>query len=431
MEQSKMKAKPNNIASRHPQVVMIYEDEEDVHGAVEILSSQFDEYRTIPMDKDTSKFLQMTTPAVILFALKSVAKCIEYYSNLVESGKLSHPHHSVLLCSNKESAVAFRCCIKDLFDNYFVYQPLYEKYRLVMIVHNGLTRAALDSKVSKYNEENFEEIDEQLAQLIDESSECKKQLLNKVEQSRADIKKVTENYQQQPELQQLSTEQLLEEVTQNHVKPLLSILENDIKSGLDSMISQLIEAKTSAKAQETKSKGLITHRPNLKKRAPSEASEEIHEVVTEAASKQADALELPLAETSPEKTRNKILVVEDNALYRDMLVNVLNKENFDIEEAEDGLCALKKIKQFEFDLIIMDLFMPKLDGLNVTKKIRQASGGKDIPVIALTGNKNKELIRKWAAYGLKGYIIKPSNKEEILSSVSKVFAPTQTPDAVH
>ncbi|WP_440873719.1 response regulator [Thalassotalea sp. PLHSN55] len=436
-----MKAKPNIMASRHPQVVMVFDHEEDVHGAVEILNSHFEHYRTIAMNKETTRFLTTTRPAVILFALKSVASGIEYYSDLVESAKLSHPHFSVLLCSNKESALAFRCCVKGLFDNYFVYQPLYEKYRLVMIVHNGLAKAASDTKFMEFNEENFEEIDEQLAQLIDDSSEVKKALLGKVEKSREDILKATESYQQQPEIQQLSTEQIMDQVTENHVKPLLSLLENDIKSGLDSMISQLLAAQTCNKEKEIKSKGLISHQPSIKKRKKPEAETESaieesspHKTAqpTPASTLVDDELVNDLSDELPEIAdpaliiKNKILVVEDNALYRDMLVNVLSKENFEIDEAEDGLCALKKIKQHEYDLIIMDLFMPKLDGLNVTKKIRQVSGGKDIPVIALTGNKNKELIRKWAAYGLKGYIIKPSSKEEILSSVSRVFKTAAT-----
>jgi CheY-like chemotaxis protein len=69
----------------------------------------------------------------------------------------------------------------------------------------------------------------------------------------------------------------------------------------------------------------------------------------------------------------------------------------------------------------MDLFMPNLDGLNATKQIRQLSQGIDIPVIALTGNKNKENVKKWAHYGLKGYIIKPSNREEILKTVKSAL----------
>ncbi len=422
-----MKAKPINIASRHPQVVMIFDQEEDIHGAVEILSAQFDQYRAIAMNAETTNFLMATKPAVVLFALKSVAKSIEYYAKLVEQSKLVHPHYSVVLCSNKESAVAFRCCMKGLFDNYFVHQPLYEKYRLVMIVHNGIARSSFGNKVNEFNEENFEEMDEKLVQLINEGSDCKKALLAKVEQSREDIIKVTENYQPQPEQQKLSPQELLAQVTQEHVKPLLSILENDIRSGIDNMITQMMEAQTSVKEQENKAKGLVTHVPFIKEKQRDNEAKNMETSLEDDSAAEALLAKNPLVKDAETNSQNRILVVEDNALYRDMLVNVLSKENFVIDEAEDGLCALKKIRQFDFDLIIMDLFMPKLDGLNVTKKIRQASGGKDIPVIALTGNKNKDLIRKWAAFGLKGYIIKPSTKEEILSSVSRVFST----DAVH
>ncbi|WP_394391809.1 response regulator [Shewanella woodyi] len=123
-----------------------------------------------------------------------------------------------------------------------------------------------------------------------------------------------------------------------------------------------------------------------------------------------------------EKDKVKILVVEDNQLYRDMLVNILKKESFDVHEAADGLNALQKIKNTQYALVLMDLFMPNLDGINTTKQIKAINGNKSLPVIALTGNKNKDLIKTWAEQGLKGYILKPSTKKEILEAVTKVLS---------
>lgn len=160
------------------------------------------------------------------------------------------------------------------------------------------------------------------------------------------------------------------------------------------MLSQKASIKEALPIKKQKRKGLITHVASMKK-----SEDEI--------------------ETAKDVLTHSILVVEDNKLYRDMISSVLSKENYHVDEAEDGLCALDKIKKSHYDLILMDLFMPNLDGLNATKKIRQLSGGIDTPVIALTGNKNKELVKKWANYGLKGYIIKPSTKSEILSVVKK------------
>ena len=63
-----------------------------------------------------------------------------------------------------------------------------------------------------------------------------------------------------------------------------------------------------------------------------------------------------------ELDKKKILIVEDNDMYRNMLVTVLRTAEFDVEEASDGLAALDKIKGNHYDCVLMDLFMPKLDG---------------------------------------------------------------------
>ena len=65
--------------------------------------------------------------------------------------------------------------------------------------------------------------------------------------------------------------------------------------------------------------------------------------------------------------------------------------------------------------------MPHLDGLNTTKHIRQVGKNKKTPVIALSGNKNKAIVKKWACHGLAGYIVKPSTKDEILSVVNRLL----------
>ena len=63
--------------------------------------------------------------------------------------------------------------------------------------------------------------------------------------------------------------------------------------------------------------------------------------------------------------------------------------------------------------------MPSLDGYNTTKYIRNIQGYEKLPIIALTGNKDKEMIRKWAEQGLNGYIVKPATKFAILDALKK------------
>lgn len=425
--------KPNNaMASRHPQVILINDSDEDILGAAAIISEQVKEFRAITFDKDTNKVITKFKPPVILFALNTVMDSIELYAKLVEEKTVSHDHDAILLCKNKESGIAFRACIKGLFDNYFVYQPLYEKFRLKIVVHNALIKHTV-KKYEGITDEQFDTIDEELAELIDKGVETKNALSGSIEDCRAQIDKVVNDSVEGMTDEESSPKGVLEEIAKNHLGPLLESLEQELMSSLDGMVAKMIEKKQ--QAAEAK----LVNQDNSNSR-----NKKLQETVTNQANNTADSddlIQLDDGSAAPDTPDNviqllddgqedeqpvkqkSVLVVEDNDLYREMLVKVLGDANYRVSEADDGLAALKRIKGERFDCILMDLFMPKLDGLNTTKHINKTGGDDPVPVIALTGNKRKDLFKKWASMGIKGYIIKPSSRSEILEQVEKCIGP--------
>ena len=399
------------LSSRHPQVMLLHDNDEDTLGAAAIIAEQVEEFRSVHFDDDTPGLLKKFKPVVVLFAMQSVTDSIELYAELVANQTLGHMHQSILLCKNKESGVAFRTCIKNLFDNYFVYQPLYEKFRLKMIVHAALAFSAKSSKYKGFEEEQLEQVDEDLAALIEQGGECRKILLDSIQECKDTIKEATLKADAAPSKPEVSQQEMLAELTKSHVEPLLDTLQKNIISSLDGLVANMInqrkensersERSLSQIEADAKQEAIATHKASIKPRPT------------------ALGVDSPSAEPSQTAA---ILVVEDNELYRDMLTRVLSQENWQVDEAPNGIEALKKIRDNRYDCILMDLFMPKMDGLNATKQIKKVSGGRDIPVIALTGNKKKELIKKWASCGIKSYIVKPSSKNEILTAVNKVLA---------
>ncbi len=395
------------LGSRHPRVILIHDSQEDILGTAHIIADQEKDFKVLKLDDKTRKTLFECRPAVVLFALSSVMSSVEIYSEMVADETLNYPHQSILLSSNKESGLAFHCCIKGLFDNYFIYQPLYEKFRLKLIVHAALMLTSSISKYESYNEELLEEIDEDLAKLIEDGSKCKASLIGSIQECVQSIEKA------KVEVCEIETDisptELLDDITQKHVKPLLAVLEKDIMKGIGAMVENLITQQTKNKEQ-VKKVGFQQARD----------LELVHDLKSKIDTDEFLTNDVAPTETMEENNK-KILIVEDNEVYRNMLVSVLKGEDFDVEEASDGLAALKKIEENRYDCVLMDLFMPKLDGLNTTKRLHKTNDGKDIPVIALTGNKRKDLVKKWASFGLKGYLMKPSNKKEILEAVRKAI----------
>ncbi|MGY3214136.1 response regulator [Mucilaginibacter sp. HD30] len=119
----------------------------------------------------------------------------------------------------------------------------------------------------------------------------------------------------------------------------------------------------------------------------------------------------------------KILVVEDNRINQMLVVKVLENYGFTIDVAENGLIALHKHERQDFDIILMDLQMPEMDGYEATQKIRALSAGKkDIPIVAMTAHTIKGEMEQCLAIGMNDFISKPFDKNELYNKIFELVA---------
>jgi len=109
----------------------------------------------------------------------------------------------------------------------------------------------------------------------------------------------------------------------------------------------------------------------------------------------------------------KILVVEDNQDNRELVVKVLKINGYHVIEAVDGQEAIEKTKAENPNLILMDLFIPKIDGYEVTRRLKRDKDLKSIPIIALTAHAMKGDMEVALAAGCDGYISKPIDVREL------------------
>jgi len=115
---------------------------------------------------------------------------------------------------------------------------------------------------------------------------------------------------------------------------------------------------------------------------------------------------------------NSILIVDDTPKNLQVLGNTLKLENFKVEFAINGFQALDWIKKKDFDLILLDVMMPEMDGYEVCEKIRANDKYKNLPIIFLTAKTDSESIVKGFEIGAQDYISKPFNTAELLIRVS-------------
>lgn len=140
--------------------------------------------------------------------------------------------------------------------------------------------------------------------------------------------------------------------------------------------------------------------------------------------KQNDAIVIPLAEQAAPETGHgiNVLVVEDNAINRMLVIKVLKNHGFTIDVAENGLVALEKLKTNEFDVILMDLQMPEMDGYEATRKIRQLiDHKKDIPIIAMSAHTFKGEYEHCIDIGMNDFVSKPFDTKDLYDKIHRVL----------
>ncbi|KAK9717627.1 hypothetical protein K7432_006063 [Basidiobolus ranarum] len=123
----------------------------------------------------------------------------------------------------------------------------------------------------------------------------------------------------------------------------------------------------------------------------------------------------------PSKDSKKILVVEDNLINQRVLKRHLEMAQYTVDVAKHGLEALEIMKKKDFALIVMDLEMPVMGGLECTQQIRRLeteSGSSAVPIIGVSGNARTEYKKLAIEAGMTAYITKPYNKNELLQMVS-------------
>ncbi len=113
--------------------------------------------------------------------------------------------------------------------------------------------------------------------------------------------------------------------------------------------------------------------------------------------------------------KHKILIVDDIPKNIQILGNILSKENYQIAYAQTGEQALSITHHQKFDLILLDIMMPEMDGFEVCKKLKQDVETSDTPVIFLTAKADMNSIVKGFAIGGQDYITKPFNASELLA----------------
>lgn len=116
-----------------------------------------------------------------------------------------------------------------------------------------------------------------------------------------------------------------------------------------------------------------------------------------------------------------ILVVDDAKTIRDLAKFTLGKAGYSLLEAEDGAIAWAIVQKEKIDLIVTDLNMPNMNGLEFSEKVKTSDAYKHIPIFMLTTEASQEVAMKGKQIGILAWIVKPFVPEKFLAAVNKVI----------
>jgi two-component system CAI-1 autoinducer sensor kinase/phosphatase CqsS len=118
-------------------------------------------------------------------------------------------------------------------------------------------------------------------------------------------------------------------------------------------------------------------------------------------------------------TRRTIMVVDDNESLRRFTAMLLEKQGFDVVQKEDGQQALDALDTDEIDLILMDIEMPIMDGVEASRRIRSADKEySSVPIIAHTGDSSPVTLEKMESSGMSDFIVKPADKNRLFDKIA-------------
>jgi len=123
-----------------------------------------------------------------------------------------------------------------------------------------------------------------------------------------------------------------------------------------------------------------------------------------------------------ERVRPTVLVVDDDEFQRKIVARILDAENYHLLFAGNGFEALGLLRRTRPDLILMDVMMPDMDGIEATRRLKAVPQFAGIPVIMLTGQSEKNVVAESLKAGASGFLVKPFERDTLIAKVRQALA---------
>lgn len=351
---------------------------------------------TVP-DRSVQDFEEVR-PDVLVLAFNSLEKAERYYLGLYRLSELIHalPHRTVILCTKDDVRRVYELCKKEYFDDYILFWPMaHDASRLPMTVLHAV-RQVEAQRAQQVGPHEFAVQARRIAELEAQLAQSTVRGVQRVDRASRSLRQVG----------------------------------RDIGDALDGFTRRLRQGELLGLVQAADHQGLERELVRLQReqieprlRQAVDTVQPVRQWVGSLQEELAPQLESARAlGTLADKVRPVILVVEDDELQVQAIARILSDAGMEPLAAASGSAALGALRKHRPDLVLMDLELPDIDGIEVTRRMKAAEAFAAIPVIMLTGHSARERVVDSRRAGAVDFVVKPFDRDTMLGKVRRLLA---------
>ncbi|HIJ89942.1 MAG: response regulator [Desulfobulbaceae bacterium] len=377
-----------------PTILIATDNAADAEFVMRQLAEEYENVFTSINHETSVKEFDSKLPDVLVLAFNSLEKAERYYLGLYRLSTLvhTHPHRTVILCDKDELNRVHDLCMKDYFDDYILFWPMaHDIKRLSMAIHHAVR--GLASNKAAFSAVEFAALARRLPDLepllkwhVVEGNERIDTASDSIARAQQEMNAALDDFFQR--LTQGDFSNLVEVKDAKGLQYEIGRLQQEmIPDRFHGAIESIMAIKSSAQEFQQK------YAPHL---------ESVHAL--RAMAKKAPAT---------------IMVVDDDELARKLFKTMFEPENYELMFAASGIEALALLNNRRPDLILMDMMMPDIDGLELTRRIKSTEQFSNIPIIMVTCNSSQSIVKQCLMAGASNYVVKPFNRTNLLKKIDK------------
>lgn len=360
----------------------------------ELLSPEYDQvFLSTALELAVHDF-DSRAPDVLVLAFNSLKKSEGYYLGLYRlSGKVHlQPHRTIILCSKDEVQRAYQACRKEHFDDYILFWPMtHDAPRLLMSVYHALC----DLAAAKGNLPSSAQFSAQARKLSDLGDMLDQQLVHG---------------SQRIEMANRAMQQAEQEIGAALDGFAGKFAQGD-SSGM-SKVQNIVRLKQ--EIQHLKNEEIVRHF-----RKAAEAVQPIQQWAAELKNDCVPHIDAARSLSAmAERVPQTILVVDDDLFQRKLVSDLLVTSSWRLVFAAGGVEALNILRKMQPDIILMDIMMPELDGIETTRLLKTMPQLVYVPVIMMTGKSEGAAVRESMKAGATDFVVKPLDRETLLAKLA-------------